>query len=110
LCASSLVQQIAFGKLDILVNNAGIYEFSPLEEITVPQIKRNVLNACAQIVSVDGTIQGGEAELLRAIGRYARLPGAAICPTTESWRADCALEAVQKAYVISYAHWRNPPE
>lgn len=25
----------AFGKLDILINNAGIYEFAPLEEITV---------------------------------------------------------------------------
>src|SRR5437868_5643349 len=25
----------AFGKLDILVNNAGIYEFAPLEEVTL---------------------------------------------------------------------------
>jgi Zn-dependent protease with chaperone function len=32
-----------------------------------PQIKKNVLNACAQTVAADGVIQEGEAELLRAI-------------------------------------------
>jgi len=33
----------------------------------VPQIKKNVLNACVQTVAADGVIQEGEAELLRAI-------------------------------------------
>jgi hypothetical protein len=33
----------------------------------VPQIKKNVLNACAQTVAADGVILEGEAELLRAI-------------------------------------------
>ena len=33
----------------------------------VPQIKKNLLNACAQTVAADGVIQEGEAELLRAI-------------------------------------------
>jgi uncharacterized tellurite resistance protein B-like protein len=33
----------------------------------VPQIKKNVLNACAQAVAADGVIQETEAELLRAI-------------------------------------------
>jgi len=33
----------------------------------VPQIKKNVLNACAETVAADGIIQGAEAELLRAI-------------------------------------------
>src|SRR4030095_11013412 len=33
----------------------------------VPQIKKNVLNACAQTVAADAVIQEGEAELLRAI-------------------------------------------
>jgi Zn-dependent protease with chaperone function len=33
----------------------------------VPQIKKNVLNACARTVAADGVIQEGEAELLRAI-------------------------------------------
>lgn len=34
---------------------------------SVPQIKKNVLNACAQVVAADGVIQEMEAELLRAI-------------------------------------------
>lgn len=33
----------------------------------VPQIKKNVLNACAQTIAADGVIQEREAELLRAI-------------------------------------------
>lgn len=33
----------------------------------VPQIKKNVLNACAQTVGADGVIQPREAELLRAV-------------------------------------------
>jgi uncharacterized tellurite resistance protein B-like protein len=35
--------------------------------LAVPQIKKNVLNACAQTVAADGVIQEAEAELLRAI-------------------------------------------
>jgi Zn-dependent protease with chaperone function len=35
--------------------------------LAVPQIKKNVLNACAETVAADGIMQGPEAELLRAI-------------------------------------------
>ena len=35
--------------------------------LAVPQIKKNVLNACAETVAADGILQGPEAELLRAI-------------------------------------------
>ena len=35
--------------------------------VAVPQIKRDVLNACVQTVAADGVIQETEAELLRAI-------------------------------------------
>jgi uncharacterized tellurite resistance protein B-like protein len=35
--------------------------------LAVPQIKKNVLTACAQTVAADGVIQEAEAELLRAI-------------------------------------------
>jgi Zn-dependent protease with chaperone function len=35
--------------------------------LAVPQIKKNVLSACAQTVGADGVIQESEAELLRAI-------------------------------------------
>ena len=34
--------------------------------LAVPQIKKNVLNACAETVAADGIIQVHEAELLRA--------------------------------------------
>lgn len=34
---------------------------------SVPQIKKNVLNACAETVAADGILQGAEAELLRAV-------------------------------------------
>jgi 3-oxoacyl-[acyl-carrier protein] reductase len=30
----------AYGKVDILVNNAGVYEFAPIEEVTVDEFKR----------------------------------------------------------------------
>src|SRR5581483_5237959 len=30
----------AFGRLDVLVNNAGIYNFAPLEEITVEHFRK----------------------------------------------------------------------
>jgi uncharacterized tellurite resistance protein B-like protein len=33
----------------------------------VPQIKKNVLNACVQVIAADGVIQEMEAELLRAV-------------------------------------------
>ena len=33
----------------------------------VPQIRKNVLSACAQTVAADGVIQEAEAELLRAV-------------------------------------------
>jgi uncharacterized tellurite resistance protein B-like protein len=33
----------------------------------VPQIKKNILSACAQTVAADGLIQEMEAELLRAV-------------------------------------------
>jgi 3-oxoacyl-[acyl-carrier protein] reductase len=32
----------AFGKVDILVNNAGIYEFAPLEKITLEHIQKHL--------------------------------------------------------------------
>ena len=40
----------------------------------VPQIKKNVLNACAQTVAADGVIEEAEAELLRAIAEALDCP------------------------------------
>ncbi|MBA3958533.1 MAG: glucose 1-dehydrogenase [Parachlamydiaceae bacterium] len=42
----------AFGKLDILVNNAGVYEFSPLETVTVDHYRKMFdLNVLGLILS-----------------------------------------------------------
>ena len=46
----------------------------------VPQIKKNVLNACAQTVAADGVIQELEAELLRAIADTLDCPIPPIIP------------------------------
>jgi len=47
----------------------------------VPQIKKNVLNACAQTVAADGVIQEMEAELLRAIADTLDCPIPPFIPT-----------------------------
>jgi Zn-dependent protease with chaperone function len=51
----------------------------------VPQIKKNVLDACAQTVAADGVIQEGEAELLRAIADTLDCP---IPPFVQPEKAD----------------------
>jgi uncharacterized tellurite resistance protein B-like protein len=53
----------------------------------VPQIRKNVLNACAQVVAADGVIEEMEAELLRAIA------DALDCPLPPLLTEDCALPA-----------------
>jgi Zn-dependent protease with chaperone function len=55
----------------------------------VPQIKKNVLNACAQTVAADAVIQEGEAELLRAIADTLDCPVPPFVQRQESRRA-CA--------------------
>ncbi len=42
--------------------------------LAVPQIKKNVLEACTQVVSADGVIQENEAELLRGIAETLDCP------------------------------------
>ena len=51
-------EQCELSQLDVALNRLSQ---------AVPQIKKNVLNACAQTVAADGVIQEMEAELLRAI-------------------------------------------
>ena len=49
--------------------------------LSVPQIKKSVLNACAQTVAADGVIQELEAELLRAIADSLDCPMPPFIPT-----------------------------
>jgi Zn-dependent protease with chaperone function len=50
--------------------------------LAVPQIKKNVLNACAETVAADGIMQGAEAELLRAIADSLDCPIPPFIPAT----------------------------
>src|SRR5439155_14913631 len=48
----------AFGKLDILVNNAGIYEFAPLEAITVEHFHKQFdLNVLALLLTTQEAVK-----------------------------------------------------
>src|SRR5213596_1651630 len=48
----------AFGRLDILVNNAGIYEFAPLEEITVEHVRKHFdLNVLGLILASQAAVK-----------------------------------------------------
>ena len=49
--------------------------------LAVPQIKKNVLNACAETVAADGLLQAPEAELLRAIADSLDCPIPPFIPT-----------------------------
>jgi Zn-dependent protease with chaperone function len=50
--------------------------------LSVPQIKKNVLNACAETVAADGILQGSEAELLRAVADSLDCPIPPFIPTS----------------------------
>src|SRR5437773_9408239 len=57
----------AFGKLDILVNNAGIYEFAPLEVISVEHFRKQFdLNVLALLLTTcsfrELLLSGGQVE------------------------------------------------
>lgn len=48
----------AFGKIDILVNNAGIYEFAPLEEITLEHCRKTLdLNVIGLILATKEAVK-----------------------------------------------------
>ncbi len=59
----------------------------------VPQIKKNVLNACVQTVAADGVIQEGEAELLRAIADTLDCP---VPPFVQPQEADAQVLTADK--------------
>src|SRR5688500_13290543 len=47
----------AFGKLDVLVNNAGIYEFAPLEAVTVDHYRKQFdLNVLGLLLSTQEAV------------------------------------------------------
>ena len=88
----------AFGKLDILVNNAGIYEFAPLENVTVEHFHRQFdLNVLGLILASQEAAkqfgpEGGNIINISSVVATARLPGAAVYSATKA-----AVEAVTRS-------------
>jgi 3-oxoacyl-[acyl-carrier protein] reductase len=73
----------AFGKLDVLVNNAGIYEFAPLEGITVENFNKQFgLNVLGLILVTQEAVKhfsggGSVVNISSVVGKLA-LPGATV--------------------------------
>lgn len=80
----------AFGRLDILINNAGVYEFAPLEAITVEQFHKhfnlNVLGlllACQEAVKYFDTA-GGSIVNISSLASKSWAPNAAVYSATKA--------------------------
>lgn len=79
-----------FGKLDILVNNAGVYEFAPIEEVTVEQFNRmfnlnvlGVLLASQQAVKYFGD-NGGNIINISSVVVKGTFPGSSVYSATKA--------------------------
>lgn len=86
-----------FGKLDILVNNAGVYDFIPLEQITVEHFHKlfdlNVLGvilACKEAVKLFSS-SGGSIVNISSVASMGHAPHTAVYSGTKA-----ALDAVTR--------------
>jgi 3-oxoacyl-[acyl-carrier protein] reductase len=88
----------AFGKLDILVNNAGIYEFAPLEAITVEHYRKQFdLNVLGLLLTTKEAVklfgpEGGNIINIRSVVATARIPASAVYSGTKA-----AVEAITRS-------------
>ena len=88
----------AFGKLDVLVNNAGIYEFSPLENITVEHFHKQFnLNVLGLILSTQEAVKhfgegGGSVVNISSVVSTLTPPFASVYSATKA-----AVDAVTKS-------------
>jgi len=80
----------AFGKLDVLVNNAGIYEFAPLEGITVENFNKQFgLNVLGLILTTQEAVKhfgasgGSVVNISSVVGKLA-LPGTTVYSATKA--------------------------
>src|SRR5437763_9795928 len=80
----------AFGRLDILVNNAGIYDFAPLENITVEHFRKQFdLNVLGLLLTTQEAVKhfgpsGGSVINIGSIVGRAAFPGAAVYSATKA--------------------------
>jgi 3-oxoacyl-[acyl-carrier protein] reductase len=88
----------AFGRLDILVNNAGIYEFSPLENVSVEHFRKQFdLNVLGLILSTQEAVRlfgpgGGSVVNISSVVANLAPPNSAVYSATKA-----AVDAVTKS-------------
>jgi 3-oxoacyl-[acyl-carrier protein] reductase len=80
----------AFGRLDILVNNAGIYDFAPLENITIEHFRKQFdLNVLGLILTTQEAVKhfgvsGGSVVNIGSVAGKEAFPGAAVYSATKA--------------------------
>src|SRR5438445_810250 len=90
--------QKAFGRLDILVNNAGIYEFAPLEAVTVENFHKQFdINVLGLILASQEAVKhfgagGGSIINISSVVSTAGFPNAAVYSATKA-----AIDAVTRS-------------
>lgn len=88
----------AFGKLDILINNAGIYEFAPLEKITVEHFYKHFdLNVLGLLLACQTAVKyfhpsGGSIVNISSLASKSWAPSATVYSATKA-----AVDSITKS-------------